>query len=44
MVRVPTYASYMSLLNQTMNTKSMLDLYSYQSNTGIKSPTYAGSG
>ena len=44
MVRVPTYASYMSLLNQTMNTKSMLDLYSYQSNTGIKSPTYAGFG
>ena len=26
MVRVPTYASYMSLLNQTMNTKSMLCL------------------
>ena len=44
MVRVPTYASYMNLLNTTMNTKSMVDHYSYQSATGIKYANYAGYG
>ena len=44
MVRVPTYANYMSLLNQTMSTKSMVDKYSYQATTGIKYANYAGYG
>ncbi len=44
MVRVPTYASYMSMLNQTLNNKAMLDLYSFQATTGLKSPTYSGYG
>lgn len=44
MVRVPTYNSYMNLLNQTLNTKSQIDLYSYQATTGLKAPTYSGYG
>ncbi len=43
-MRVPTYSSYMSLLNQTMNTKSQVELYAFQANTGLKAPTYAGYG
>lgn len=44
MTRVPTYASYMNLLNQTMINKSQFELYNYQSITGLKSPTYSGYG
>lgn len=44
MVRVPTYASAMNLLNRTMQTKSMVDMYSYQATTGIKYANYAGYG
>lgn len=44
MVRIPTYASYMNLMNQTMNNKAQLDLYAFQTNTGLKSPTYSGYG
>lgn len=44
MVRVPTYNSYMNLLNQTLNTKAQIDLYSFQTTTGLKAPTYAGYG
>ncbi len=44
MVRVPTYNSYMNMLSQTMNTKSQLDLYSYQTISGLKSPNYSGYG
>ncbi len=44
MTRVPTYASYMNLLNQTINNKSRFELYNYQSVTGLKSPTYSGYG
>lgn len=44
MVRVPTYANYNRLLNQSMKTKSMIDLYSYQATTGIKYSNYAGYG
>ncbi|MBQ8661649.1 MAG: hypothetical protein IJ482_04915 [Alphaproteobacteria bacterium] len=44
MVRIPTYNSYMNLLNQTLNIKSQIDLYSYQGTTGLKSPTYSGYG
>lgn len=43
-MRVPTYNSYMNMLNQTMNTKSLLDLYTYQTMTGIKAPNYSGFG
>lgn len=44
MVRIPTYNSYMNLLNQTLNIKSQIDLYCYQGTTGLKSPTYSGYG
>ena len=44
MVRVPTYNSYMNLLNQTLSTKKQIDLYSFQTTTGLKSPTYSGYG
>ncbi len=44
MVRIPTYNSYMNLLNQTLNVKSQIDLYSYQGTTGLKSSTYSGYG
>ncbi len=44
MVRVPTYSSYMNMLNQTLGIKSQLDLYSFQATTGLKSPTYSGYG
>lgn len=44
MVRVPTYASYMNLTNQTLGIKSKLDLYNFQTITGLKSPTYSGYG
>ena len=43
-MRVPTYNSYMNMLNQTMNTKSQMDLYIYQTMTGIKAPNYSGFG
>lgn len=44
MTRVPTYNSYMNMLNQTMTTKAQLDLYSFQAQSGLKSPTYSGYG
>ena len=44
MVRVPTYNSYMNLLNRSLSTKAQIDLYSYQATTGLKSPTYSGYG
>ena len=44
MTRVPTYNSYMNMVNQTLNTKSYVDLYSFQAQTGLKSPTYSGYG
>ena len=44
MVRVPTYATYMNLLNGTLANKATLDLYNYQTITGLKSPTYSGYG
>ena len=44
MVRVPTYASYMSMLNNALTNKAMLDLYSFQATTGLKAPTYSGYG
>ena len=44
MTRVPTYASYMNLMNQTLANKAQFDLYNYQSITGLKSPTYSGYG
>ncbi len=44
MVRVPTYANYMNLLNTSMKTKSQINEYSYQATTGIKYSNYAGYG
>lgn len=44
MTRIPTYSSYMNMLNQTLDTKAKLDLYSFQAQTGLKSPTYSGYG
>lgn len=44
MVRVPTYASYMSLLNQAMINKTLVNQYSYQATSGIKYANYAGYG
>lgn len=44
MTRVPTYNSYMNMLNQTMTTKAQLDLYSFQAQSGLKAPTYSGYG
>ena len=44
MTRVPTYNSYMNMMYQTLNTKSYVDLYSFQAQTGLKAPTYAGYG
>ena len=32
------------MVNQTLNTKSYVDLYSFQAQTGLKSPTYSGYG
>lgn len=44
MTRIPTYATYMGMLNQTQKTKAQLDLYTFQAQSGLKSPTYAGYG
>ena len=44
MTRVPTYATYMNMLNQTMKNKAQFELYNYQSITGLKAQTYSGYG
>src|SRR5574344_1381925 len=44
MTRVPTYATYMNMVNQTNSNKNLVDKYSYQSITGLKSQTYSGYG
>ena len=44
MVRVPTYANFMNLLGRSMQTKALIDKYSYQATTGIKYANYAGYG
>ncbi len=44
MTRVPTYNTYVNMLNQTLNTKSFVDLYGFQAQTGLKSPVYSGYG
>lgn len=43
-MRVPTYANYVNMLNQTLKNKQQLDLYNYQSITGLKAQTYSGYG
>lgn len=43
-MRVPTYATYMSMTNDTIANKKLVDLYSYQSITGLKAQTYSGYG
>ena len=32
-MRVPTYSTYMNMISQTMDTKSKLDLYTFQATT-----------
>ncbi|MDD4556577.1 MAG: hypothetical protein PHE89_04550 [Alphaproteobacteria bacterium] len=44
MVRVPTYSSYMNLVNTTLSTKSSMNEYIFQAMTGVKSSTYSGYG
>ncbi|MFI3241417.1 MAG: hypothetical protein R3Y43_02485 [Alphaproteobacteria bacterium] len=44
MTRIPTYASQMSMINDALATKAALDLYSYQSITGLKAQNYSGYG
>ena len=44
MVRVPTYNTYINQINQALNIKSQLDLYSYQATSGLKSQNYSGYG
>ena len=44
MTRVPTYNSYMNMVSQTTALKSQLDLYSYQTTTGIRYQEYSGYG
>ena len=41
-MRVPTYANYINMLNQTLKNKQQLDLYNYQAITGLKAQTYSG--
>ena len=43
-MRVPTHASYMNHLNRTLENKSMVDKYTFQSLTGLKNPNYSGYG
>ena len=43
-MRVPTYATYMRMTNDTIANKKLVDLYSYQSITGLKAQTYSGYG
>ena len=44
MVRVPTYSTYMSLMNGALKNKQLVDQYSFQSITGLKAQTYSGYG
>ncbi len=44
MVRVPSYATNMAMIDRTMANKAQLDLYSYQTITGLKHYDYAGYG
>lgn len=43
-MRVPTYATYMSMVNGTIKNKNLVDLYSFQSITGLKAQNYSGYG
>ena len=43
-MRVPTLATYTTLLNGVLRNKSIFDLYNFQSTTGLKGPTYASYG
>ena len=43
-MRVPTYATYMNIANATIKNKNMVDLYSFQSITDLKSMNYSGYG
>lgn len=43
-MRVPTYATYMNMTQATIKNKNLVDLYSFQSITGLKSQSYSGYG
>ena len=42
MVRVPTYSTYINMMNGALKNKQLVDQYSFQSITGLKSQTYSG--
>ena len=42
--RVPTYNTYLNMVQQTTNLKTKIDLYSYQMTTGIRYQEYSGYG
>ncbi len=44
MTRIPTYATYINMMNQTIRNKETFDLYNFQSITGLKSQSYSGYG
>lgn len=44
MVRVPTYSTYINMMNGALKNKQLVDQYSFQSITGLKSQTYSGYG
>lgn len=43
-MRVPTYATYLNMTNATIANKNLVDLYSFQSITGLKAQNYSGYG
>lgn len=44
MVRIPTYSTYINMMNSTIKNKQLVDQYSFQTITGLKSQTYSGYG
>lgn len=44
MVRIPTYSTYINMMNQTLKNKETLDKYNFQTLTGLKAQSYSGYG
>lgn len=44
MVRIPTYSTYINMMNQTLKNKETLDKYNFQTITGLKAQSYSGYG
>lgn len=44
MVRIPTYSTYINMMNQTLKNKETLDKYNFQTLTGLKEQSYSGYG